>query len=56
MPSPTSMSARARDWVRGSGSGLVFLALVVGGGAGVGAIVFRYLILGFTRLFTGTDD
>jgi CIC family chloride channel protein len=50
------MSVRARDWVRGSGSGLVFLALVVGGGAGLGAIVFRYLILGFTRLFTGFDD
>jgi CIC family chloride channel protein len=32
------------------------LALIVGTGAGVGAIVFRYLILGFTVLFTGHQD
>jgi CIC family chloride channel protein len=32
------------------------LALLVGAGAGLGAIVFRYLILWFTRLFSGHDD
>ncbi len=53
---PLSSLARARDWVRGSSSGLVFLALAVGAGAGVGAVLFRYLILGFTRLFTGRND
>jgi chloride channel protein, CIC family len=32
------------------------LALAVGLGAGLGAIAFRYLILGFTMLFTGQPD
>ncbi|HEY1330742.1 MAG TPA: chloride channel protein [Actinomycetota bacterium] len=32
------------------------LALIVGAGAGVGAVAFRYLILGFTLLFTGHED
>ncbi|MCW2978856.1 MAG: chloride channel protein [Solirubrobacterales bacterium] len=35
---------------------LVALALTVGAGAGVGAIGFRYLIEGFTWLFTGHTD
>jgi CIC family chloride channel protein len=34
----------------------VALALVTGVGAGLGAIVFRYLILGFTLLFSGHRD
>ncbi len=46
----------AHDWLRGSAPGLVGLALIVGAGAGLGAVVFRYLILGFTELFTGTAD
>ncbi|HEY7526444.1 MAG TPA: chloride channel protein [Candidatus Limnocylindria bacterium] len=37
----------------GSGSGLIFIAIVIGLGAGVGAIVFRDLIGVFTQLFTG---
>ncbi len=53
---PASALARARDWVRGSAGGLVCLALAVGAGAGAGAVLFRYLILAFTRVFTGTDD
>jgi len=53
---PTATSARVYDWLRGSAAGLVFLALVVGAGAGVGAIIFRYLILGFTLLFSGHND
>jgi chloride channel protein, CIC family len=35
---------------------MVALALLVGGGAGAGAVAFRYLILGFTYLFTGHRD
>lgn len=37
-------------------AGLVLLALLVGVGAGLGAIAFRDLILGLTYLFTGTED
>jgi CIC family chloride channel protein len=44
------------DWVASSPSGLVLLALLVGAGAGAGAVAFRYLILGFTFLFTGHRD
>ncbi len=47
---------RGYDWLRGSPAGLVVLALGVGAGAGGGAVVFRYLILWFTRLLTGHDD
>jgi CIC family chloride channel protein len=46
----------AHDWLRGSQPGLVGLAVLIGAGAGVGAVVFRYLILGFTELFTGRAD
>jgi chloride channel protein, CIC family len=35
---------------------LVVLAIGVGTGAGLGAVVFRYLILEFTRAFSGHDD
>ena len=49
-------SGRLGRWVaRGSG-GLPVLALLVGVGAGLGAIAFRYMILGFTHLFTGHRD
>lgn len=47
---------RLNDWIRGSTMGLVVLALAVGLGAGLGAIVFRYLLVGFTMLFTGQAD
>lgn len=47
---------RIHDWLRASPSGMVVLALLVGGGAGAGAVGFRYLILGFTYLFTGYRD
>jgi CIC family chloride channel protein len=42
--------------VRESRSGLVSLALVIGAGAGLGAIVFRWLITTFTHLFSGQTD
>jgi CIC family chloride channel protein len=43
-------------WTRTSTSGLVALALAIGAGAGAGAVAFRYLILGFTYLFSGHRD
>jgi CIC family chloride channel protein len=36
--------------------GLMALALLVGVGAGLGAIAFRYMILGFTYMFSGHKD
>jgi len=42
--------------VRGSSSGLTVLALVTGVGAGLGAVAFRYMILGFTYVFSGHRD
>jgi CIC family chloride channel protein len=53
-PSIARASAR-RAWLQGS-HGLVLLALLVGVGAGLGAIGFRELITGLTQLFTGHDD
>lgn len=53
---PRAGMTKVYDWVRGSPSGLMILALVIGAGAGVGAIAFRYLILWVTRLFSGHDD
>jgi chloride channel protein, CIC family len=42
--------------VAGGGGGLMVLALLTGAGAGAGAVAFRYMIEGFTYLFTGHDD
>jgi CIC family chloride channel protein len=53
---PRGLARRGHDWLRGSGSGLVALALLTGAGAGAGAVAFRYLIVGFTELFTGHSD
>ena len=36
--------------------GLVVLSLIVGVGAGLGAVLFRYLVEGFTQVFSGHDD
>ena len=43
-------------WARSSETGLLSLALAVGAGAGLGAIVFRWLITTFTTAFTGHLD
>jgi CIC family chloride channel protein len=43
-------------WLRWSNAGFVALSLVVGAGAGGGAIVFRWLILTFTLVFSGHAD
>ncbi len=43
-------------WLATGSNGLLVLALLVGAGAGVGAIAFRELIVGATRLFSGHAD
>jgi len=40
-------------WLRESRAGLFVIALVIGAGSGLGAVVFRYLIYFFTWLATG---
>ena len=49
-------SRELRDLLGGEGGLLGVLALLIGVGAGLGAIAFRYLILGFTELFSGHSD
>ncbi len=56
IPQPSSRWRRRFDWLRGTPAGLVPLALLVGVGAGLGAIGFRYLIEWFTQLFSGHAD
>ena len=51
-----SSAARAIGVVRTSNGGLLFLALLVGAGAGGGAIVFRWLIRVFTLALSGHED
>jgi CIC family chloride channel protein len=48
--------ARLRRSAASGSSGLTALALLTGAGAGVGAIAFRYMIIGFTYAFTGHRD
>ena len=48
-----SRAGRAGGWLRGTRAGLLAMALCVGVGAGLGAVVFRYLISAFTWLATG---
>jgi chloride channel protein, CIC family len=47
---------RLRTALGGEGGLLVALALLIGAGAGLGAIVFRFLIRSFTELFSGYSD
>ena len=44
---------RAAGWLRAGRGGLFLLALLVGAGSGLGAVVFRYLIYFFTWAATG---
>lgn len=44
------------SWVRTTRGGLNLLAIFVGAGAGLGAILFRWLIAHSTRIFSGTSD
>jgi CIC family chloride channel protein len=45
--------SQAGGWLRGSRSGMFAIAMLVGAGAGLGAVAFRYLIFFFTWLATG---
>ena len=54
-PADRSIGATAA-WLRGSQLGLVVMALVVGVGAGFGAVGFRWLIFAFTWLATGSEQ
>jgi chloride channel protein, CIC family len=45
--------ARAAAWLRAGRGGMFLLALLVGAGAGLGAVAFRYLVYFFTWLATG---
>ena len=56
LAAPSGLWDRAHDWLRGSAAGLLALGLLVGAGAGAGAVAFRFLIVGFTQLFTGRAD
>jgi chloride channel protein, CIC family len=53
---PSDLHRRALDWLRGTNGGIIAIALVVGAGGGLGAILFRDLIRWFTILFTGHND
>ncbi|MBN2204496.1 MAG: chloride channel protein [Thermoleophilia bacterium] len=44
------------NWFHDSSFGLAVLAVVIGAGGGLGAILFRYLIEFFTWVFTGYRD
>ncbi|MFI6345556.1 chloride channel protein [Streptomyces sp. NPDC050560] len=55
VPLPT-FPRRALAYLRGAAGGLPLLALVVGAGAGGGAIAFRRLIETFTHLLSGHAD
>ena len=46
-------AGRATGWLRAGRGGMFLLALLVGAGSGLGAVVFRYLIYFFTWAATG---
>jgi CIC family chloride channel protein len=50
---PQPWTGRTAGWLRASRAGLFVIAVVVGVGAGLGAVAFRYLIYLFTWLATG---
>lgn len=54
LPVPAQMPIG--EWIRHSRGGIVFLAVVIGAGAGGGAIVFRWLITTFTWILSGHAD
>lgn len=50
------LTTPVRRVLRSQRLGLLGLSFAVGIGAGLGAVLFRYLIRGLTRLFTGYAD
>jgi CIC family chloride channel protein len=53
MQSLAGAHVRAAAWLRAGRGGMFLLALLVGAGAGLGAVAFRYLVYFFTWLATG---
>ncbi|MFR9780473.1 chloride channel protein [Micromonospora sp. MS34] len=53
---PRRSLVRVVDEIRGGSTGLLVLAVLVGAGAGLGAVAFRWLIGTATRLFSGHPD
>jgi chloride channel protein, CIC family len=51
-----ALTGRAAGWLRAGRGGLFLLALLVGVGSGLGAVVFRYLVYFFTWLATGHTE
>ncbi len=56
VPKDASAAGRVAGWLRDSRAGLFIIALLIGAGSGLGAVVFRYLIYLFTGLATGHDQ
>ncbi|HEY6789168.1 MAG TPA: chloride channel protein, partial [Trebonia sp.] len=54
--SARALAGRALAALRGSAGGLAVLAVLVGAGAGLGAIAFRWLIKTFTQVLSGHGD
>lgn len=52
----TDAARRVPGWMRANRLGLFGMAILVGLGAGLGAVAFRYLIFGFTWLATGHTE
>ena len=52
----TGWPGRAAGWLRAGRWGMFLLAVGVGAGSGLGAVLFRYLIYFFTWLATGRDE
>jgi CIC family chloride channel protein len=53
---PMRRKAPLRTWLCERSAGLVALAVLIGAGAGLGAIAFRWLITTFTLVFSGHND
>jgi CIC family chloride channel protein len=51
-----TMRRELTGWLGGSRLGLIVMALVVGAGAGLGAVAFRELVYGVTWIATGHDQ
>jgi CIC family chloride channel protein len=51
-----ALPRRRAGFEPGSRGGLLGLSLIIGLGAGLGAVAFRYMIKGLTLVFTGFDD
>jgi CIC family chloride channel protein len=52
----SSWRVRLQRSILNGSTGLMVLALLVGVGSGLGAVAFRYMILGVTYLLTGHRD